>query len=193
MSKLEEIVDIAQQMVGMTEADYELLRSVSDQTVRWAQPVAKSFYDHVYKIEESTKLMEGQDRKEREEFLEGWYAHVVSCDHRKTFWKETWIVGLVHVIRNIGNAYMLGMATQVSLIFRKASLETFGLEKGTEVSDSFQRLMGMISIVIAEGYVDGLLEGMKAVGLNVPLMERMRTVEVGRALAKLREEVAAES
>jgi hypothetical protein len=53
--------------------------------------------------------------------------------------------------------------------------------------------MAVICIVIAEGYVNGPLEGMKSVGLNASPMQRMRTVEVGRAIKKLKEEIEAES
>jgi hypothetical protein len=191
MDKLEQVVDVAVRMTGMTAADIETLAGVRDTTTQWAEQVATAFYDHLYSHEDSAALLAEQDRAKREQDLQNWYMHVIGCEHRTTFWKETWIVGLIHVMVNVENAYMLGMATRVSQLFRAKCLSELEGEQAAQVADAFQRVMSVISIVVAEGYVHGLLEGMAAVGLNASLMKRMRGVEIKRSIGKLQAEVDA--
>jgi hypothetical protein len=194
MRDLSATVNSAKTLVGLTDQDIATLKGVSETTTTWAPELAKAFYDLLYEyVPTAALLSEQSDRETRERGLIEWYKYVIGCEHRSTFWHETWLIGLVHIVANIDNVFMYGMASRVEQIFLDKCVQSFPNDQAVDVYKSFKRVMSMIAILIADGYLKGLIEGMEKVGLNDRLLSRMRAVTVRRSIAQMREQIEAEN
>lgn len=175
------------QLNELTDQDWQVLKEVAATTKSWGPTIAKRFYDQLYTFEPTAEILQSHERETREKSLLDWYESLVSGEPGESFWRDAWIVGLIHIRAGVPNFYMLGMVTSVKDAFAAQCRETFEPETALRVSTSFAKIMDTVGAIIAEGYTSGIVSGMERVGLSAPLMDRMRGVIVTRAIDSLRD------
>lgn len=188
MTKTAEYFRVLQPLINHDEKDWEILTSKADQLASWGPELVQVFYDTLYGLEETRAVFHEGERPKVEKTLSDWWTDLIYNKKRDTIWEHQWIIGLLHVQRGVKNLYLLGMMNRLQQVFMEKCFTTFDLDTAIELYGAFLRITGCISIMIAESYVDGLLEGLSKVGMNEKLVERVRQMEVKKILAALRPE-----
>ena len=139
-------------LTGVSQADFDTLKTVAAETHDWGPAVAVAFYDTLFAHNRTAAVFHEGERPIREESLTRWYHSLFNVDDEDKFWRNQIIIGFHHIRRHTNNEYMIGMAHKVRLIFRDNIVKTLGCERGLEVSTAFDRIMDTVVGLTAEIY-----------------------------------------
>ena len=139
-------------LTGVSQADFDTLKTVAAETHDWGGAVATAFYDMLFAHDRTAAVFHEGERPTREKSLIGWYHSLFEVDDEDKFWRDQIIIGFHHIRRHTNNEYMIGMANRVRLIFRDNIVKTLGCERGLEVSAAFDRIFDTVVGLTAEIY-----------------------------------------
>ena len=161
-------------LTGVSQADFDTLKTVAAETHDWDQAVATAFYDILFAHDRTAAVFHKGERPMREASLIGWYHSLFNVDNEDTFWNDQIIIGFHHIRRHTNNEYMIGMAHKVRLIFRDNIVKTIGHERGLEVSAAFDRIMDTVVGLTAEIYdVMSNVAFSESTGTNLALIDML--------------------
>ncbi len=161
-------------LTGVSQADFDTLKTVAAETHDWGGAVATAFYDTLFAHNRTAAVFHEGERPIREESLIGWYHSLFNVDDEDKFWRDQIIIGFHHIRRHTNNEYMIGMAHKVRLIFRDNIVKTLGCERGLEVSTAFDRIMDTVVGLTAEIYdVMSQVAFSESTGTNLALMDAL--------------------
>jgi hypothetical protein len=148
---LKEIMSEIPDSVLLQEQDKAIIISHKDKLLSWRDEIVKQFYDTLFSNEKTRAIFREGERPEREKTLEAWWERTVSGPFDDDYYKWMTFVGFIHVARRVTNPMMLAMTSFVSnFVAEKAKAE--GLENGTQLAQSFSKLMNLVAIIIASSY-----------------------------------------
>ncbi len=75
------------------------------------------FYDILFEYEPTAKIFKEGERATREGDLVKWYENLLNSSTQDKFWEIQWLVGLLHIKRDVKNHMMLGMPSRVQFFF----------------------------------------------------------------------------
>ncbi|MEW5789103.1 MAG: protoglobin domain-containing protein [Pseudomonadota bacterium] len=184
---MEQLLKDLQGLTGYSQNDAELLRQSAPVTRLWVDELAQAFYDTLYAYPPTQQILGEGQRAEREQTLRAWYLDVVSGEVTPRFWQRQWVVGLVHILRRVGNPYMLAMMSRAQTFFLGKCLEHWPDGRGEQVFGAFKRTTDVIAGLIAEGYFRNYVLAMERVaGFKLALIGRMMDLEVRKMLEEAR-------
>ncbi len=170
-------------LTGFSKEDALILRETADVTLPWVDELAQAFYDLLFSYEPTAKVFREGERPARERSLKAWYADVVQGNFTEDFWRQQWVVGLIHIARQVSNPYMLGMTSRVQQLFLHKCLETFEVDQAERVYGAFKRATDVIAGLVTEGYFQNYMLAMERVaGFRKGLIVRMLDLEIRRML-----------
>ncbi len=91
-------------LTGYSDKDRETLKEFSAQTTGLVDEFVKGFYDTLFAYEPTAVVFEENERQEREKTLKGWLLTVLNGDLNDDFFRDLWIVGLLHIKRGVPNS-----------------------------------------------------------------------------------------
>ncbi len=166
-------------LTGFSDQDKEILRTSARVTAGWADEFAQAFYDLLFSYKPTAAVFAPNERPAREVSLKGWYHDVVHGNITAEFWKEQWVVGLIHIARRVTNPYMLGMTSRVQQLFLHKCLQAFPPQQAEAVYGAFKRTTDVVAGLITEGYFQNYMLAMEHVaGFREKLIARMLDMEI---------------
>jgi hypothetical protein len=180
-----------QTLIGHGEGDGVLLAETAAVTAGWVDELIQVFYDTLFAYPPTHEILGDEQRAQREQTLRDWYLSVVCGRTNENFWRRQWVVGLVHILRRVGNPYMLSMMSQAQQWFLGRCLAEWGPDKGQQVFLAFKRTTDVIAGLIAEAYFRNYVVAMERVaGFKLTLISRMMDMEVRKMLEEARQQAA---
>lgn len=184
---MEQLLKDLQTLTGYSEEDATLLRESATVTGPWVDDLVKVFYDTLFAYPPTGELLDEAQRAAREQTLRDWYLDVVGGQVSAAFWQRQWIVGLVHILRRVGNPYMLSMMSQAQTFFLGKCLNHWQDGREEQVFGAFKRTTDVIAGLIAEAYFRNYVIAMERVaGFKLTLIGRMMDLEVRKMLEEAR-------
>ncbi len=175
-------------LTGISEQDYVTLQSVAPQTQRWADDIARMFYDTLFGYGPTAQIFKEDERFVREITIRNWYLQVISGELDEKFWQHQWTVGITHISRTINNSFMLSMMSRVQQLFLEKCLQEFEPAQAERVYGAFKRVTDVVAGLIAEGYHITYVEATENVGaLLRSIIERKIEMEVKQKIMQIRE------
>ena len=172
------LVDLIK-LTGYSDKDRETLKEFSAQTTGWVDEFVKGFYDTLFAYKPTSVVFNENERQEREKTLKGWLLTVLNGDVNDDFFRDLWIVGLLHIKRGVPNSYMLGIMSLVQQLFLKKCLESFEKADAERLFGAIKRLMDVVAGVIAEGYYISYVEALYNIaGIKKEVVDRMISIEI---------------
>ncbi len=170
-------------LTGYSEEDAQVLRETAPITQAWAEGFAQAFYDLLFSYEPTAKVFHPGERPAREASLKAWYAEVTSGNLTPAFWQQQWVVGLIHIARQVTNPYMLGMTSRVQQLFLQKCLEAFDPDQAQAVFLAFKRATDVVAGLVTEGFFQNYMLAMERVaGFRKALIVRMLDMEIRHML-----------
>jgi hypothetical protein len=170
-------------LTGYSEADAETLKEFSGKTVQWADEFVKGFYDTLFAYDQTAKIFGEGERQEREKTLKDWLMMAFKGDISEKFFKNLWVVGLLHIKRSVPNSFMLGIMSLVQQLFFKKCFEELEKEDAKRVFGAFKRLMDVVSGVIAESYYFSYVDALYNIGgIKREVVNRMISLEMDKMI-----------
>ena len=161
-------------LTGLQAADFDLLKEAAPQATQWSGEVAKIFYDTLFAHNRTAAVFHAGERPEREKTLESWYLSLFDVDDEHEFFQRQARIGLAHIRRHVNNEFMIGIAARVRGFFQTQAVQTFGHDRGIEISQAFDRVLNAVVGLTAEGY-DVLSRAalMESTGAGPMLIDRL--------------------
>ena len=161
-------------LTGTSQADFDTLKEAAPQAREWADEIVQVFYDTLFAHGRTASVFHEGERPIREKSLAKWYHSLFEANDDADFWAAQARIGFAHIRRHINNEFMIGMSIRVQEMFLNKSVETFGLEQGLAVAQAFNRVMGAVVGLTAEGYdVMSQIAFSEATGADVALVDRL--------------------
>ncbi len=180
---MEQVFQDLATLIGFSDEDSRILKATYPVTSQWVDDLAQAFYDLLFSYEPTAKVFYEGERPLREASLRQWYLDVVSGNFTPEFWRQQWVVGLVHVARGVTNPYMLGMTSRVQQLFLRKCLAAFEPVEAEAVYGAFKRATDMAAGLVTEGYLQSYMTAMeKVAGFRRALVDRMLQMEIFRML-----------
>lgn len=178
---------VLQDMIVLTgfseERDGRILQKTAEVTSQWADEFAQAFYDLLFSYHPTAAVFREGERPAREASLKAWYDGVVHGNFSPEFWQQQWVVGLIHIAREVTNPYMLAMTSRVQQLFLHKCLQHFEPALAEEVYGAFKRATDVAAGLVTEGYFQNYMLAMERVaGFRKRLIERMLKMEIRRML-----------
>ncbi|RMF54522.1 MAG: hypothetical protein D6748_16310 [Calditrichaeota bacterium] len=173
-------------LTGASKKDFEVLREFSPILEEWEKDVVKIFYDTLFEYEPTAKVFQKNERPAREVTLQNWWKQLLSGEYDLAFWEHQWLVGLVHVKREVRNHYMLGMISRLQTYVLDRCFSDFEPVTARMVYGAFKRVTDVIGGLIAEGYFTKYLEAVESAGIKRTVLDRMVALEVDKMLREAR-------
>ncbi len=174
-------------LCGYTAADAELLAKHAAITKPWIPEFVTTFYDTVFDYEPTRKVFKDGERADREATTMQWFDQMLSGQHDEAFWQRQWVVGILHILRAVPNAFMLGMMSRVQQLFLDKVRAALPPDEALALYLAFKRATDVVAALIAESYFYTYVESMESVvGMNPTLVQRILHAEVGKRLQKER-------
>lgn len=167
-------LDTIKTLTGLQTADFDLLKEAAPQARQWSGEMAKMFYDTLFAHNRTAAVFHAGERPEREKTLETWYLSLFDVDDEQEFFQRQARIGLAHIRRHVNNEFMIGIAARIRGLFQTHAVQTFGYERGIEISQAFDRVLNAVVGLTAEGY-DVLSRAalMESTGAGPMLIDRL--------------------
>ncbi len=176
-----------QLLTGYSEADAQLLAKHAPTTTPWIGEFVNAFYETLFAYEPTRKVFKDNERGDREVTTTRWFEQMLSGSHDDAFWQNQWVVGILHILRAVPNAFMLGMMSRVQQLFLEKVITALSQEEAMALYLAFKRSTDVVAGLIAESYFYTYVESMESVvGMNPTLVQRILHAEVGKRLQKAR-------
>lgn len=178
MTYVQDIFEICSTLSGYRAEDWDILHAEADQIMAWGPDIVKTHYDALYDTSETRAIFEEGEREKLEKTLAQWLTAMTAGRQDDDFWDHQYVIGLLHVKRDVKNLYMLSMMNRLQQTVMENCYKVYEAEKAAQVSGAFLRISGMISSLIAECYirvVERISEdGLAKVGMNPALQKRIK-------------------
>ena len=177
--KLDEIVENAKNLVGLSEQDFQVLSNKREILLSWTDELANEFYKTLLKYPKTAKIFEKIPVEFVKEKFKGWYKNLVSGKGGEEFYKQQFFIGLAHIYRKIDNNVMIFMANHLKRYFLRKTFENFSPEEAVYIFQAFSKLVDLVIALTVEGYIFTLYQGLLDVaGLRPSLVERMMKLKL---------------
>ena len=121
------------------------------------------------------------------EVVKNWYLDVTKGNVDQDFWRQQYLVGLVHLKHGVKNSFRLGMMSIVQQLFLMACLKEFDGDEAIKVYLSFKKVTDVISGITTEGYFPSLITAIqRTTGIKKQVMERMVNLEIDSLIYETR-------
>jgi hypothetical protein len=123
--------------------------------------------------------------------LQQWWRRTVDGPLDEQYFAWMAMVGMVHVIRNVSNATMLGMADFVaSFVGQRAAASHLDPMDAEWLGEAFRRLAATVGAIITFGYDHAVASALfNVAGMPDALLRRLRDQEVAEALREARHQI----
>jgi hypothetical protein len=161
-------------LTGLQLTDFDVLKKAAPQATQWSGEVVTLFYDTLFDHSRTAAVFHAGERPDREKTLESWYLSLFDVDDEREFFQSQTRIGLAHIRRHVNNEFMIGIAARVRELFQSRAVQTFGHERGIEISQAFDRVINAVVGLTAEGY-DLLSRAalMESTGASPMLIDRL--------------------
>jgi len=179
-------------LTGYTDEDGETLARHVNRTKAWADEIAKMFYDAIEENPATATVLLPGERPEREATLKKWYLDITSGRYDREFWARQWLVGLVHIQRNVKNTMLLAMLSRMQQFFLMKSLMSLNAQEAGRLHLAFQRVSDIAGALIAESSASNFQSAMEDVsGYAYDHMKYALHMRIGTLIQEARREIAA--
>lgn len=174
-------------LTGVSQADFDTLKGANAEASQWIDEITVVFYDTLFAHARTANVFHEGERPTREMSLKGWYlALFTTANDDDTFWNEQGRIGFAHIRRHVNNEFMIGIAAMLSEAFVTKTVATYGIERGLEVSNAFNRILRTVVGLTAEGYdVMAGIAFSEATGADVQLIDRLIQGQIDEVQAEL--------
>lgn len=173
-------------LTGYSDTDAELLAEHYSTTSEWIGDLSRVFYDVLYAHEKSKEIL-GTERSDREATLKRWYLGVASGKVDEAFWRQQWVIGLVHILQRVDNASMMAMMSKAQLVFLEKCVANYPADTALVLFGAFKRTTDVIAGLIAEGFFINFVAALEnTAGFKLSLISRMMDIEVRKLLLEAR-------
>lgn len=176
------VVERSAQIGGYSEKDWAVLASVKGTTQPWAAELGKLFGRVVYGSRELAAFMAAHNRGDREQAIAVWFERLASGAPGEAFWAETALIGMYHAAAAVPNEQVLAFMARLNSTLYVKCIKNLPPPRGLEAFAAFQRVLGVASSVMMAAYEAAILDGMRQLGFNEKLMNRMRNVAVRKMI-----------
>ncbi len=172
---------------GVSQADFDLLKSIKEEASQWGDELVRFFYDTVFAHARTAGVFRDGERPMREKTLADWYmALFTTANDTDEFWFEQGRIGFAHIRRHVNNEFMIGIAVKLNEFFVQKAIESFDAERGLELSKAFNRILQTVVGLTAEGYdVMSAIAFSEATGADVSLIDTLIQSQVDDVQSKL--------
>ena len=176
-------------LTGVSQADFDTLKSAEPEASQWVEEIAQFFYDTLFAHARTANVFHDGERPARETTLKGWYlALLTTANDDDAYWNEQGRIGFAHIRRHVNNEFMIGISAKLSEVFVAKTVEAYGPERGLEVSNAFNRILQTVVGLTAEGYdVMSEIAFSEATGADPQLVDRLIQDQVDEVQAQLSE------
>jgi len=190
--------DLARAAIGLMPpdcrfqpADAEAIRRHQGLLLACEPGLVRGFYDLVYGHAATAAVFVEGERPAREATLVNWWRRTAEGPLDDDYFAWMAMVGLVHVVRDVGNPMMLAMAGFVA-DFVAGTVASAGLDPADAeaLTGAVRRLTSTAGAIITFGYDRAVVSALFSVaGMPAPLLRRLRDQEVAAVLASAREQL----
>lgn len=180
-------LDTIKTLTGVSQADFDILKGAEPEASQWIEEITKAFYDTLFAHARTANVFHEGERPARENTLTAWYlALFTTANDDDAYWTEQGRIGFAHIRRHVNNEFMIGIASTLSETFVRKTVETYGIERGLEVSNAFNRILRTVVGLTAEGYdVMSEIAFSEATGADLALVDRLIQDQVDEVQAQL--------
>ena len=180
-------LDTIKTLTGVSQADFDILKGAEPEASQWIDEITKAFYDTLFAHVRTANVFHEGERPSREVSLKGWYlALFTTANDDDAYWNEQGRIGFAHIRRHVNNEFMIGISAKLSEVFVTKTVETYGVERGLEVSNAFNRILQTVVGLTAEGYdVMSEIAFSEATGADPKLVDRLIQGQVDEVQAEL--------
>ena len=173
--------------------DAAVIRDAKELLLAYESQYVQGFYDTVYAHPITAAVFVDGERPDREATLVQWWRRTASGPLNEQYFAWMAMVGLVHVVRNVGNPMMLAMADYTAdFVARVVAVTEMDRADATALVEAFRRLAATVAAVITFGYDQAVVSALFSVaGMPEPLLRRLRDQEVADVLADARQTLGA--
>lgn len=150
--EFEKKIDTIRYLTKVTQADFDLLKKVANETKGWKETIATTFYDLQFSKPETAAVFKKGERPMREMTMSNWYLDLFKIDDDEFFWKMQVRIAFFHVKRKVYNEFMISGGTLLQGLFLTNAVKTFGEEKGVALSMAFNRILDTVIAITAALY-----------------------------------------
>lgn len=187
--------EIAQRAIEMMppptrfrSADAAVITKHKDTLFSLEAEIVKAFFDTLYAHGPTRAVFMEGERPIRERTLANWWQRTVGGPFDDEYFAWMAMVGLVHVVRNVGNPMMIAMSSFiVDFVAAKAAEDGFADDEAAALVEAFRRLMATVDSIVTHGYDEAVVAALYSVaGMPEALLRRLRDREVAEALTVAR-------
>lgn len=182
-------LDTIKTLTGVSQNDFDTLKEAAPEAIQWVSEIVQYFYDALFAHTRTAVVFHPGERPDREKTLHDWYlALFQTADDDESFWNAQSRIGFAHIRRHVNNEFMVGIASGLSELFLKKSVDAYGIERGLIVAQAFHRSLTTVVGLTAEGYdVMSQIAFSEATGAGLELIDRLIQSTVDEIQAALNE------
>ena len=186
MFEVNKIFCIINDLFNNNKNDWDILKEVFDKTGKWAPLIEQVCFDTLLNNEQTAKDYCENERPEPKKIFTGWYHKLVRGEYSEDFWKRNWILSLFYIQSSVDHKHIINMMNRIQELFLNKCLETFDNEKAMTVYGAFHRITGAFTALVVESYTHVMIRGLIRLGMNEPLIERVKQLEIKKMIDEVR-------
>ncbi|MCB0264263.1 MAG: hypothetical protein KDE52_04265, partial [Calditrichaeota bacterium] len=185
-----EILKTLVKTTGLSKRDFTVLTEAATTLEVWGPEVADIFYDSILAHQPTANLIQPEEKERHREQLLNWYCQLFTDDFSKTFWRAQWLVGLVHVKRNIPIHTVIAGMSRIQLYFLAKCLHEFEPDYARIVYGAFKRLTDVVTGLFVEGFFETYFEAFrKTSGIKQKVIHNMVQMELNKLIEHDRQQL----
>ncbi len=183
------VCDDIRQMIGISEADFELFRHHGDFFSQHAGALVQFIHDTLVDHPATYQVFVEKrgDVNRLLTSLQAWLGEVLDGHDSPAFWHRHYLIGIQHIQRNIPNRHMQVLATRIRELLLPLMLDKLGSEKGLELYLAFQRFLDTVVALTTSLVELGQVRCLStATGMSPTLLERLQATAFQEIADELR-------
>jgi hemerythrin len=147
-----DIAQSAARMVGLTESHWRILSHHRLTTMSWAEPVANSFTQWLFREPTTSMYLANYQQNERNNSLTLWFERLLSGNPGPGFWSDCAFAGMLHASAGIDGGLIVVGAERVFEVVQSACLNDLSPSDAVEVLAAFRKVFSTaVSVMISAG------------------------------------------
>lgn len=150
-----EVADELSELMGVSEAESELLSSLETAARGRARDMTDDFYDRLFSHDHTKEYFEGQDMDRLHEMIGSWFTELFAGDYSAEYVENRLKIGHIHVQIGLPVRYPLAM---IDIITRHGEAVTAESADPEAAQAAFRKVMALDVAIFNQAYEDNQLE-----------------------------------
>ena len=153
--KQEDIAEELNALMGVSDADVELLTALHDTAREQARPMTDEFYERLFDHENTKEYFEGHSMDRLHSMIGDWFVELFSGEYGTEYVKDRLKIGQIHVKIGLPVRYPLAM---MDVIRKHGEIVTDQSDSPEEAKEAFNKVMSLDVAIFYQAYEDNQLE-----------------------------------